>query len=162
MLAASANLTDEQKMKAELFDNKILGLGFSALFPPQSNQLDLARFVEYDFLTNVASFDQRSPSGTPRPASTRCARPVRTATCTPTTMSLRGADRATARCTISPARCGAVTSVLPTIPNFRPARRRCATLTPSQAGAISAPMLELGDPRACRQLGLRTRSDPRA
>ena len=57
VLAASANLTDEQKMKAELFDNKILGLGFSALFAAQSNQLDLARFVEYDFLTNVASFD---------------------------------------------------------------------------------------------------------
>ena len=33
MLAASASLTDRQKMTAEFFDNKIASLGFSAFFP---------------------------------------------------------------------------------------------------------------------------------
>ena len=56
-IAASAALTDEQKMTAELYDNKIFGLGFSALFAAQSHVLDVAGFVEYDFLTNVAAFD---------------------------------------------------------------------------------------------------------
>lgn len=57
VLEMSASLTDEQKMMAELYDNKIQGLGFSALFAAQSNRLDLARFVEYDFVTNFAAFD---------------------------------------------------------------------------------------------------------
>jgi hypothetical protein len=57
VLSASANLTDYQKMVAELFDNKLLGLGFSALFASQSKGLSLLQFVEYDFLTNLAAFD---------------------------------------------------------------------------------------------------------
>jgi hypothetical protein len=57
VLAASANLTDYQKMAAELFDNKLLSLGFSALFMSQSRGLSLDEFVHYDFLTNVAAFD---------------------------------------------------------------------------------------------------------
>lgn len=57
VLRVCAALTDEQKMTAELFDNKILGLGFSALFAAQSHRLGLADFVEYDFLTNLAAFD---------------------------------------------------------------------------------------------------------
>ena len=57
VLAVSAELTDEQKMTAELYDNKIFGLGFSALFAAQSRALDVAGFVEYDFLTNLAAFD---------------------------------------------------------------------------------------------------------
>ena len=44
-------------MTAELYDNKIFGLGFSALFATQSHALDVAGFVEYDFLTNLAAFD---------------------------------------------------------------------------------------------------------
>ena len=57
VLAASANLTDEQKLKAELFDNKILSLGFSAVFAAQSQGLGLLDFIHLDFLTNMAAFD---------------------------------------------------------------------------------------------------------
>lgn len=57
VLAASAAMTDEQKMMAELFDNKINSLGFSALFASVSKGLSLERFVWYDFLTNIASYD---------------------------------------------------------------------------------------------------------
>ena len=57
VLAASAALTDRQKMIAELFDNKISSLGFSALFASQSHAMSLDEFVQYDFLTNLAAFD---------------------------------------------------------------------------------------------------------
>jgi hypothetical protein len=57
VLAASAALDDRQKMIAELFDNKISSLGFSALFASQSRGLSLDEFVQYDFLTNLAAFD---------------------------------------------------------------------------------------------------------
>jgi hypothetical protein len=57
VLATSAALTDHQKMMAELFDNKLLGLGFSALFISLNKGLTLEEFVQYDFLTNVAAFD---------------------------------------------------------------------------------------------------------
>lgn len=57
VLHASAMLTDEQKMMAEFFDNKIFSLGFSALHASQKNGLSLAEFVHYDFLTNIAAFD---------------------------------------------------------------------------------------------------------
>jgi hypothetical protein len=54
---AQANLTDTQKMTAELFDNKISGLGFAALFVAVSRGFTLDEFVHYDFLTNLAAFD---------------------------------------------------------------------------------------------------------
>jgi hypothetical protein len=57
VIEAQAALTDEQKMIAELFDDKIRGLGFSALFIAQSRQMTLDEFVHYDFLTNMAAFD---------------------------------------------------------------------------------------------------------
>lgn len=57
VLAASAGLTDEQKMTAELFDNKLASLGFAALFASQANGLSLEGFIQYDFLTNLAAFD---------------------------------------------------------------------------------------------------------
>jgi len=57
VLAASANMTDRQKMIAELFDNKINSLGFSALFVSVSQGMSLETFVHYDFLTNLAAFD---------------------------------------------------------------------------------------------------------
>ena len=57
VLEASANMTDEQKMISELFDNKILSLGFSALFAAEKNGLGIAETVHYDFLTNMAAFD---------------------------------------------------------------------------------------------------------
>ncbi|WP_444930698.1 vanadium-dependent haloperoxidase [Microbulbifer sp. SSSA002] len=57
VLATSANLTDEQKMKAELFDMKIFSLGFAAVFASESQGLSLMEFIHYDFLTNMAAFD---------------------------------------------------------------------------------------------------------
>lgn len=57
VLAASAELTDYQKMVSELFDDKFLGLGFSALFMAQSRGLSLDELVQYDFMTIMASFD---------------------------------------------------------------------------------------------------------
>jgi len=57
VLEASANLTEEQKLKAELFDNKINSLGFSAVFAALSQGLSLREFIEVDFLTNMAAHD---------------------------------------------------------------------------------------------------------
>jgi len=57
VLEASASMTDEQKMLAELFDNKIFSLGFSAVFAAQNQGLSLLEFIQYDFLTNLAAFD---------------------------------------------------------------------------------------------------------
>lgn len=57
VLAASANLTDEMKATAELFDNKIRALGFSVLFVTTSRGLGLDQFIHLDFLTNMAAFD---------------------------------------------------------------------------------------------------------
>ena len=57
VLEASANLDDIQKIKAELFDNKIESLGFSAVFAALSRGLSLLEFIQLDFLTNMAAFD---------------------------------------------------------------------------------------------------------
>ncbi|WP_299881370.1 vanadium-dependent haloperoxidase [uncultured Cocleimonas sp.] len=57
VLQISANLTDEQKLKAELFDNKIESLGFSAVFAALSQGLTLLEFIHLDFLTNMAAHD---------------------------------------------------------------------------------------------------------
>lgn len=57
VLSISADLTDEQKLKAELFDNKIESLGFSAVFAALSQGLGLIDFIHLDFLTNMAAFD---------------------------------------------------------------------------------------------------------
>jgi hypothetical protein len=57
VLRASANLTDHQKMVAELFNDKIRGLGFSIVFVALSRNLSLLDFIHLDFLTNVAAFD---------------------------------------------------------------------------------------------------------
>jgi hypothetical protein len=57
VLLASASLTDYQKMSAELFNNKIESLGFSAVFAALSRGLSLMDFIHLDFLTNVAAFD---------------------------------------------------------------------------------------------------------
>ncbi len=57
VLAVSAALTDEQKMAAQLFDDKLLSLGFSTLHATFFNGLTLEEFVQYDFLVNVAAFD---------------------------------------------------------------------------------------------------------
>lgn len=57
VMDVQAALTDEQKMIAELFDDKIRSLGFSALFVALSRHMTLDQFVHYDFLTNMAAFD---------------------------------------------------------------------------------------------------------
>ena len=57
VLRASAALTDHQKMIAELFNNKINSLGFSAVFAALSRGLSLLGFIHLDFVTNVAAFD---------------------------------------------------------------------------------------------------------
>lgn len=57
VLAASANLTEQQKLMAELFDNKIEALGFSAVFAALSQGLSLLEFIQLDFLTNMAAHD---------------------------------------------------------------------------------------------------------
>ncbi len=57
VLQASADLNDERKLKAELFDNKIEALGFSAVFAAQSQGLSLLEFIQLDFLTNMAAHD---------------------------------------------------------------------------------------------------------
>lgn len=57
VIAASANLTDRQKLTVELFNNKIDSLGFSAVFAALSRGLSLIEFIHLDFLTNMATFD---------------------------------------------------------------------------------------------------------
>ena len=57
VLTASATLTDERKLTAELFNNKIQSLGFVALFLSQSRHWTVEQFVQYDFLVNMAAFD---------------------------------------------------------------------------------------------------------
>lgn len=57
VLRASANLTDRQKMLAELFDNKIFSLGFSGVFAAKSQGLNILDTIHYEFLTNMAAFD---------------------------------------------------------------------------------------------------------
>lgn len=57
VLAASAAMTDKQKMIAELYDDKIRSLGFSALFLFFANAMSLEEFVHYDFLVNMAAYD---------------------------------------------------------------------------------------------------------
>lgn len=57
VLRASAELTDQQKMMAELFDDKLSSLGQSGLFRTTQLNLGLAESIHYEFLTNVAEFD---------------------------------------------------------------------------------------------------------
>jgi hypothetical protein len=57
VLLASAGLDDHKKLMAELFDNKIESLGFSAVFAALSRGLSLRQFIELDFLTNMAAHD---------------------------------------------------------------------------------------------------------
>ena len=57
VLEASANLTEMQKLKAELFDNKIISLGLSAVIESANRNQSLLEFVQLDFLTNMAAFD---------------------------------------------------------------------------------------------------------
>ena len=57
VLAVQAALTDEQKLFAEFYDNKIISLGFSTLAASFYHRLSLEQFVQLDYLVNVAAFD---------------------------------------------------------------------------------------------------------
>jgi len=57
VLEASANLSDEQKLKAELFDNKILSLGLSFLHQAQEKNWSPADTVRGYFLKTAAAMD---------------------------------------------------------------------------------------------------------
>ena len=57
VLEASANLTDEEKMMAELFDNKIVSLGYSFINVAVANRLSPADFARLDFLSMLAAVD---------------------------------------------------------------------------------------------------------
>ena len=57
VLAASAALTDETKMLAELFDHKFRSLAASSVFAAEQANLSLDDFVAYDFIVNGAAFD---------------------------------------------------------------------------------------------------------
>jgi hypothetical protein len=59
ILAASAGLTDETKMKAEFFDNKIMGLGFSVAAAAMAHQdeLDYDGWIHLMLTNSVALYD---------------------------------------------------------------------------------------------------------
>ncbi|MBQ4879982.1 vanadium-dependent haloperoxidase [Pseudoalteromonas luteoviolacea] len=57
VLAASANLTDEQKIKAELFDDKFRSLSYSLSSNIGPRNLSLLEFIQIGFMTNLAAFD---------------------------------------------------------------------------------------------------------
>ena len=57
VLTSSAGLTEERKLKAELFDNKIASLVRSALFAAESRDLPLLQTVHLLFTTAMATFD---------------------------------------------------------------------------------------------------------
>ncbi len=57
VLLASANLTDAQKVKAELFDDKFRSLSFSVSTNTDVRNLSLLEFIQFDFLVNIATFD---------------------------------------------------------------------------------------------------------
>lgn len=57
VLEVSATLTDERKMKAELFDHKFDSLASIVVFTVLTRQLTLEQSVLVEFLTNMASFD---------------------------------------------------------------------------------------------------------
>lgn len=57
VMALQASLTDYQKMVAELFDDKLQGLGNATFFSFITKGMSLDEFVHYDFLTHMAAFD---------------------------------------------------------------------------------------------------------
>jgi hypothetical protein len=57
VLAASAGLTDHQKMMAELFDDKLASLGAAGGFIYVTRGLSLDEWVQMDFVTHLAAFD---------------------------------------------------------------------------------------------------------
>ena len=57
VLEVSANLSDEDKMMAEFFDNKIVSVGWSVIQAVVLHRLSPIEFVHLDLLTQAAVFD---------------------------------------------------------------------------------------------------------
>ena len=57
VLTASANLTETQKVTAEVFEDKINSLGLSIAVASFQQGLTLQEFLQVDFLVNAAAFD---------------------------------------------------------------------------------------------------------
>jgi hypothetical protein len=57
VLAASAALTDELKMKAEMFDDKIMALGTPGVWLDLTHRFTLDQFVQERFMSHLATFD---------------------------------------------------------------------------------------------------------
>ncbi|MFC9915233.1 vanadium-dependent haloperoxidase [Streptomyces sp. NPDC127197] len=57
VLAASAELTDEQKLMAEIFDDKFLGIGLSIGEACAAHDLDLDGWIQAHMLAATAAFD---------------------------------------------------------------------------------------------------------
>ncbi len=57
ILDASAGLTDKQKVTAEFFDNKLLGIGMSGLAAANAHELDLDGWVHLFLSNSTAIFD---------------------------------------------------------------------------------------------------------
>ncbi len=57
VLEISANLTDEQKMLAELFDDKLRSVESSTVFMAASRNLTLPEYVAVELSTNTAAYD---------------------------------------------------------------------------------------------------------
>ena len=57
MLAVSANITDQQKMLAELFDNKFRSLGGAAMAANTNQNLTLMELTHLEFVVNMAAHD---------------------------------------------------------------------------------------------------------
>ncbi|MCF6439128.1 vanadium-dependent haloperoxidase [Pseudoalteromonas luteoviolacea] len=57
VLEVSANLTDELKLKAELFDDKFSSLSYSVASNTTARNLPLLDFMQFEFVVNMATFD---------------------------------------------------------------------------------------------------------
>jgi len=57
VIAISAALTDEQKMAAEFFDDKLLSFGYTTFGVYETRNLTYDEFVYYELMVNLAQFD---------------------------------------------------------------------------------------------------------
>ncbi len=57
VLEASADLNDERKLKAEFFNNKMLGLGAAPVWHARATKMSMIELIHFDFLANIAAFD---------------------------------------------------------------------------------------------------------
>ena len=57
VLAVSANLSEEQKLLAELFDHKFRSLGGAAMAAIRNQNMTIMELVHMEFVLNMAAFD---------------------------------------------------------------------------------------------------------